>query len=498
MSGRPKAILEPSFGEGNFLQALKSLQDPDNAPRIKGVEIDHSTFTAAIDSGTLEADNAIHGDFLATASISVDAVIGNPPFVRLRHLPSKESAVARAAIERQMGAPMDPSGSIWMPFVAHATGCLTNGGRLAFVLPFESTYVRYARPLWRFLGFRFSRLKVVRTRERIFPDLLQDVVILLASGKGGSCDHVEYVAFDSVADLLRDRPSTRSNLPIDAIVEGQRSFVWAHLPQEVGALISNRLKCHLVAAKEAVRFNIGYVAGDKTFFHPSPAIRKEYRLNGSSLRPTLNSSRGMRNMGLYTSQLGDNAREFLFYPRQGAGMTDDDLAYVQHGERNGVDRRYKCRIREPWYVVPHVKTPDTVLSVFSERPLLAVNDGSFAASNSVLCGYLRGVGPDHLAQSWYTSLTLLFIELEVHALGGGVMILVPREAGNVRIVRPFQPDQDGLERLNHRLRAGAVEDAYRVGDETVLRAKLGLTRADIDTVRQGVEKLGYWRTSARG
>src|SRR5690349_24006721 len=43
------------------------------------------------------------------------------------------------------------------------------------------------------------------------------------------------------------------------------------------------------------------------------------------------------------------------------------------------------------------------------------------ASNSLLCGYLRpGVDTAGFAAGWYTSLTLLHAELEVHSLGGGV------------------------------------------------------------------------------
>src|SRR5207247_475023 len=105
-------------------------------------------------------------------------------------------------------------------------------------------------------------------------------------------------------------------------------------------------------------------------------------------------------------------------------LTVGEQRFIKMGEKNGVSARYKCRVRDPWFVVPGIKVPDVVLTVFSERPVLLVNDGNYFASNSLLCGYCRNVTREAIAACWYTSLTLLQCELEVHALGGGVMIMV--------------------------------------------------------------------------
>ena len=79
---------------------------------------------------------------------------------------------------------------------------------MALVLPFDATYVRYARPLWRFLASSFSSLRVVRVRERVFPEILQDVVLLLAAGFGGATGAIELDVYESVADLVSGRWST--------------------------------------------------------------------------------------------------------------------------------------------------------------------------------------------------------------------------------------------------------------------------------------------------
>ena len=116
---------------------------------------------------------------------------------------------------------------------------------------------------------------------------------------------------------------------------------------------------------------------------------------------------------------------------------------------------------------------------------------------ALLCGYLERIDASSFAARWYTSVTLLHIEAEVHSLGGGVMILVPRETGNVRIVNHPSIPKSGLTQIDRLLAAGDVEGAYRSGDEVVLKRTLGLSDADLDLLHDGIATLAHWRTSAR-
>ena len=500
LEGTPQTVLEPSFGDGTFLEALNrvSTELRRTPPRVIGVEIDKEPFARTLASGVLQPSDAILNDFLRVRPIEVDAVIGNPPYVRLRHMAASESTVAMAAAAAQLGFDMDPSGSVWMPFVAHAVPFIRRGGRLALVLPLDATYVRYARPLWAYLASQFGALQVIRSRERVFPDIMQDVVILMASDKGATCNVVRYLAYRQVADFLMDSPEVEVDIPISAIAEGRRSFVWAHLKPELRQLLDTTISPNLIPTKKVARFNIGYVAGDKSFFHPSSDTRARFDLRDWSLVRTLSTSRSVRGAGLYTSGMPDYAIDSLFFPLvDQSGVSDSDRAYIEYGEQLGIDQRYKCRVREPWYIVPYVKKPDVVLTVFTERPILVVNDGCVAASNSLLCGYLNDIDAPSFAARWYTSITRLYIEAEVHSLGGGVMILVPRETGNIRIVNHAGILTSGLAEVNRRLTAGDVEGAYRVGDSTVLKGTLDLTDTDLDMVYEGIATLAHWRTSAR-
>ncbi|RIK09233.1 MAG: hypothetical protein DCC49_06955 [Acidobacteria bacterium] len=497
---RGDRVLEPSMGDGAFLAELAQESERRGLDaEIWGVELAADTFAATIDRGVVDPTHAIRSDFLAVDPFEVDAVVGNPPYVRLRHIPEDEAIRARCAAAEVLGETMDPSGSVWMPFVLHATRFLTRGGRLAFVLPFDITYVRYAQPLWSFFGHNFGSLRVVRVHERMFPEILQEVVLLFADNFGGSTQQVTFEAFRTLEHLERGAPELSARLHVSDVVAGDRVFLEALLPGAARELVGQRLRDLTVPARELVTFNIGYVCGDKSFFHPEDEAIVDYDLPDACLRPALTSSRQLRGCGLRASAVPSDRLDRLFLPSSDLGtLTDGEREYIRFGDRSGVSQRYKCRIRDPWYITPGVKIPDVLVPVFTERPVMLLNDAGVVASNSLLCGYLQSGTSNALVSSWYTSLTLLQLELQVHALGGGVMVLVPREAGSIRMVDLQRSvGGDHLRRIHRHLAAGRLDDAFLAGDEPVLQRNLGLTSNEIVAIQEAARELAWWRTAGR-
>ena len=499
LRNRCDRVLEPSMGDGAFLAGLARESEQRRLDaEVWGVEMAADTFASTVADGLVEPHRALRSDFLAVDPFEVDAVIGNPPYVRLRHLPADEAERALRLATSGLGEPMDPSGSVWMPFVLHAARFLTRGGRLAFVLPFDLTYVRYARPLWSFLGRHFGSLRIVRVHERMFPEILQEVVLLFADDFGGTTDDVAFEAYRTLDHLATGAADVRVALQLADVVAGERVFLEALMPAAARSLLHHGLAQQLIPARQVVTFNVGYVCGDKGFFHPAAIAIEHHSLPPASLRTALTSSRQLTGGGLRTSSLAPDRHDLLFLPPADEALSAGEQDYVDLGTRAGVSQRYKCRIREPWFVTPGVKVPDVVVPVFTERPVLLVNDAGMVASNSLLCGYLRSGSADALACAWYTSLTLLQLELEVHALGGGVMVLVPREAGSLRLPHlATSLGDDHLARIHGALMAGDTDAAFAAGDMPVLQAMLGLSPHDVSSLRAAADELAFWRTSGR-
>jgi len=482
-------LLEPSLGDGRFARAAQGVAVGRGWKplQLHGCEIDPEAAALAVSSGAVTADLLHVGDFLAAGDIPpVDLVVGNPPYVRMRELSTALRTNAEQAIRDVLQQEMDPAGSVWMPFVAKSVKHLKVNGRLALVLPLDFTYVRYARPLWDLLGCSFGRIRVVRCRERVFPDILQNVLILMAEGKGQSTSQVELVARDRLADVQQGLDEEGVPIPIDTISRGERGFQHALLPRGTRDVLS-LLEQHSGRADERVKFNIGYVSGNKTFFHPSDEVVRRYRLPQRSLRPTAATSRDLARKALCTDQMEESAHLWL----PDGKLTKGEQEYVAQGELEGVDMAFKCRIRKPWYVVPGVKTPDFLLTTFSDLPRLHVNNADWTASNSVLGGFLRSNNDaDSFVDSWYTPLTLLSAEMEVHSLGGGVMVAVPREADSVLVLNKDATKRANRRHLDSALRKGNMEDAYAVGAPAIVKL---VGAGGLEAVQRGIETLAAWR-----
>lgn len=487
-----QVVLEPSFGDGVFLSALREVSTRTGVScRIFGVEIDEVAFSR--EKGWAQGDVALRNDFHLVEPSPVDAVVGNPPFVRLRHLPVPQSAAAETALRRVVNGPVDKSGSTWMSVALHASSFLRPGGRMALVLPSDALYVRYARSFWQHLGASFGSLSVLRCKQRIFPDILQDVVLLLADRHGASTREIEYEIFLTRADLAERSPASVTRVPIAEISARTKPFTRATAGPRFPKWWEENSPA-LIRASAVVKHNIGYVSGSKSFFQPDPETVEYFELPARSLRPTLANSRSLKGSGLNTANIDllDSSRLWLPNPDN---LTNGERRYIAHGESLGLDRGYKCSRRSPWFVVPDVRVPDLVLTVFGSLPTLVINGGGFVASNSLLLGFQDPgvVSIDAYLVAWYSSVGMLGIETSVHSLGGGVLVAVPSEADSIFIPNPskLRPSKAAIASIHSALLQGDVEGAYAVGDRELRGAGWG-TQA-LATARRMAHELRSWR-----
>ena len=488
-------VLEPSFGSGAFIDAaLERLAElGGSAQNLFAVEVHQETYQNCLTNLDIDSRNFINANFLTVDRFPVDAVIGNPPYVRLRHL-DRTSAQLAIARSESAGVKMTPDGSLWMPFVVHACSFIKPGGRLALVLPFEMTHVKYAIPLWEFLSRSFGHLTIIRTDEDLFPGNEEETLLLLADNYTGSTSSVQYRIYLSHNDLLNEViPYRQSEIPLENIFKRQKPFIKALLEPDLQHLINHLARNGSTTPLQQIcRFKIGFVTGDKTFFHPDLEIRKQYQLPPANFINAVKNARQLRGKGLYLNQL--DFETCLYYP---VDITAGDHNYIKFGEKAGINNRYKCRVRNPWYLTPGIEIPDVLLTVFSETPILTLNSAGFAASNSLLCGFIKdtAISPEELACRWYNSLVLLLIELNIHSLGGGVLVLIPGEVNNL-LLPARSPDtgrQAFLREVDFCLKQQRPDQAYRAGDNFLLRVCLALSTAQIDLIRNGIATLQHWR-----
>src|SRR5262249_33261243 len=97
----------------------------------------------------------------------------------------------------RQGVRLSQLASSWAAFTVHATAFLRPGGRLGLVLPAELLSVGYAAQVRQFLLSRFKSVRLVLFEKLVFPEVLEEVVLLLAEGDGSSDSFEVFQARDA-------------------------------------------------------------------------------------------------------------------------------------------------------------------------------------------------------------------------------------------------------------------------------------------------------------
>lgn len=513
--GPADAVLEPSCGEASFLLAagerLRSLGANHRfwSHHLHGIEIHRESAEKAhsnlADAG-LDAEIRVADFFACEPQNCYDAVVGNPPYVRYQQFSGSARAKGQEAALAQ-GVRLTGLASSWAAFVIHASSFLKSTGRLGLVLPAELLSVNYAKEVRRYLLQRFSSVRLVMFESRVFPGVLEEVVLLLAEGSGGA----------RCFELYQVR-----NLNGLASIEAAN---WTEHHPEVGekwtpALLSRTSLSVYRTLSMNAGFSplldwgetyLGAVTGNNRYFSLTREEVARLRLpEEDTTRISPPGSRHLRGLKFthdaWEMLARDGARCFLFYP--GHTLKAAAGRYVAQGESSKVQNAYKCAVRSPWWQVPLVSVPDLFLTYMNhDRPKLIANEARVQFLNSLYGVTLRHgkkvLGRDLLPIACLNSVTLLGAEVVGRAYGGGLLKLEPREADllpvpSEQLLKGIGDELRNLRpQLSGALRRNDLSQAVKMVDKVLLTDALNVSDDHLAGLRAARELL-FKRRRARG
>lgn len=468
-------VLEPSCGDGAFFPSLEGSHASVTAFELAEEE------AAKARSRSLPKCKVHNRDFLEWALEAkrkqFDAVIGNPPFIRYQYLPADFQANAERVFTR-LGCKFTKHTNAWVPFILASIELLRPGGRLAMVVPSEIVHVMHAQSLRTYLGQQCRRIVIVDPQEIWFEGTLQGAVLLLAEKKATPQTHGEGLGIHRVSGrtFLQSDPEEIFNAP-KAIngktVEGK--WTRALVPSSTVSLLDNvEQDNRFFRFDESATVDVGIVTGANKFFLVTDEV---VRRNGLKkwAHPMFGRSDHCPGVIYDDAQHARNAAtgkptNFLWMPDGSVEKSAKGRAYIESGERENFHKRYKCRIRSPWYAVPSVYATEVgMLKRSHDTPRLILNRaGAYTTDTAYRIRALRGTA-DALVYGFYNGLTALSAELEGRHYGGGVLELVPSEIEKLLLpdVQTIQPKVETLDRM---VREDTVADTLEVQSEDVLGA----------------------------
>ena len=499
-----EAVLDPSCGDGAFIGAaatrLAELGCP--IPKVWGVDFHSGAITAA--RSLFPASRLVKSDFFALGPDELpqfDAVVGNPPFIRYQTF-SGDARSAALSRTSDAGVSLARLSSSWAPFVIHSAAFLRPGGRLAMVVPAELGHAQYAREVLRFLAQEFSRIRVCLFRRKLFPHLNEDAFLLLAEGRGTECGWFSVSSYENIDAALRGEHDERP-VDLESVKSGRVRLLHYLLSPKARDLYRYlREQTCVRRLGDVSDVGIGYVTGANDFFHLSEDEATRNRVPAKYLRPAAGSLRTQAGLIFRRSDWEIGKREgkkiylLALPPVREQVLPAGIRSHLDRGRASQIHLRFKCRVRDPWYSVPHVRRADAFLSYMSGgRPKLVLNPTGLVAPNTLhLVQFVERKYVKSVPAGWYSSLTSLSCEIEGHALGGGMLKLEPTEAERLLVALPKPGDISRLlERTDSYLREARADQARDLVDRHVLRARLGLSATECAMLADSAGFLETWR-----
>ena len=174
--GHDADILEPSCGDGVFLECLRDehmLFRSVTAVEYEAVEAQKARSIGLHDSEVITSD--FH-QFCLNSDKRFDLVVGNPPFIRYQYYDDKQQELA-GEIFKKVGLKRSKLTNSWVTFVIGCSQLLKERGKIGFVLPSELLQVSYAKQLRHYLASTFNKINIISFENLVFEEIQQEVVI---------------------------------------------------------------------------------------------------------------------------------------------------------------------------------------------------------------------------------------------------------------------------------------------------------------------------------
>lgn len=481
-------ILEPSCGDGVFLDALNNANLLEKIEKLTAVEIEPDEAKKVKDRySEFNQVKVCAEDFFdfynrVLGKEEFDLILGNPPYIRYQYLNESQREM-QSNILTSHGMKSNKLINAWVAFMVACVQLLSKNGKIAFVIPAEILQVAYAEDLRLYLSNHLARITLITFEQLVFPGIEQEVVVFIGE-KGDTESGIRIIEMQDLDGFKRLEVPKNGFQKMQHVKEKwTKYFVNADEMQLIQQLRSDN---RFAKFSDYGLINVGITTGNNEFFSITEDTANAYQLNPVTL-PLI--GRSSHAHGIYftesdwniNKQHGKRARLVDFPEIPYKDYADGYKKYIEFGEKNKEHGGYKCSIRDRWYIVPSVWVPD---AFFLRRnnlyPKFVLNTcGAVSTDTMHRMKFNSGVEPENILLAYYNSISFAFTEICGRSYGGGVLEILPGEMGNILLPKVDNIDSELrgnlLTHIDSVVRNGEdIEKALDMVDEELLVKVLGI------------------------
>ncbi|MEG1427941.1 MAG: N-6 DNA methylase, partial [Oscillospiraceae bacterium] len=434
-------VLEPSCGDGVFLDSLKQLGVINQIVSVDAVEIEPvEAQKVQKNYSTYHNVHVLNEDFLEFYSRMIngkkqyDLILGNPPYIRYQYLTETQREL-QSKILTSHGMKANKLINAWVAFLVACVQLLSENGKIALVIPAEILQVAYAEDLRLFLSEHLAKITLISFEQLVFPDIEQEVVVFIGE-KGSEEKGIRIIEMKDLADFETLNLQQNGFQKMQHVKEKWTRYFTTEKEMELIQAIRSDSRFSKFA--DCALINVGITTGNNSYFSITEDACEKFALDSITL-PLI--GRSSHAHGIFFTDKdwaqnkasGKRARLICFPDLPIENYPVGHKKYIEMGEHNNENEGYKCSIRDRWYIVPSVWVPD---AFFLRRnnlyPKFVLNRcGAVSTDTMHRMKFNAGVEPENVLLSYYNSISFAFTELCGRSYGGGVLEILPREMGNI-------------------------------------------------------------------
>lgn len=407
-----ESVFDPAVGAGVFFIAAKEMaRKKRRRINLFGAELDRDALRQAESNGLSARDLelVVIGDFvLRPPDKRFPAIVANPPYIRHHRLSSSIKGSLRALSVELIGKELDGRAGLHIYFLLRALQLLSEGGRLAFIMPADTCEGVFARTLWRWITSRY-RLDAVVTftpEASPFPKVDTNPIILLIRNAQPESHFLWAQCRRPGGETLREWIEADFDLDsTDALTIHRRDLQEGH-DSGLSRPPSERSNGGITLADFASVMR-GIATGANEFFFLTQRQATELKIPAEMLLPAIGRTRDAPTEEITEDTLREleaAGRPTLLFAPDGRELDDFPEAarrYLRQGRDAELDKRPLIATRRPWYKMEIRKAPPFLFAYLGRRNARFIrNLAGVMPLTSFLCVYPHREDADSIARLW--------------------------------------------------------------------------------------------------
>ena len=495
-----KNVLEPSCGDGVFLDAMNNTDIIDQFDTITAIEIEDDEAIKVQNryesKKNIRVTNQDFFDYYEEYSDEkFDLILGNPPYIRYQYLEEEQRALLSDILTSQ-GMKANKLINAWFGFMVACVNMLSNQGKIAFVIPAEILQVVYAEDLRLFLSNNLSKISIITFEELVFSDIEQEVVVFIGE-KGEEEKGIRIIELNNLDDLKDFDINSNGFQKLQHVHEKWTKYFTTDKENELVSEIRNNNLFQKLS--DCALINVGITTGNNKYFSVDKNTVEKYELE-SVVRPLIGRSSHANSIFFTQDDWMENvnsgkAAYLIDFPETPYDKyPEKHREYIELGEEKKENKGYKCSIRDRWYRIPSIWVPD---AFFLRRnnlyPKFVLNRCEAVSTDTMhRIKFNDGVSAERIMLSYYNSISFAFTELCGRSYGGGVLEILPGEVGNIYVPKLDNISEDKVRSLLEKVddivrRNDDITKALDLVDDEILVTELGISKTLCNEAR------GIWK-----